>query len=144
MTEQSTPVGVVLIGIFFVLFGLSSLYGGFRLVLMPSWAGGLGPLIGIALLAAAAIELSFGIGSLLARPWAWILGILILVFCILIQSVILISWIRADLLNDPGEFSLFSPDVYFWPVFMIILTAAVLYYFYQPHVRGYFSGLNKE
>jgi hypothetical protein len=138
MTEQTTPVGVMLIGIFFVLFGLSSLYGVFRLVLMPSWAGWLGPLFAIALLAAAAIELMFGIGSLLARPWAWILGILILICGILMQSAILVSWIRGDLFNETGELSQFFPDHYFWPIFMIFLTGAILYYFYQPHVRAYF------
>lgn len=129
---------MVLIGIVFVLFGLSSLYGGFLLVLMPSWAGWLGPLFGITLLAAAAIELLFGIGSLLARPWAWILGILILICGILMQSAILVSWIRGDLFNETGEFSHYSPDHYFWTFFMIILTGAILYYFYQPHVRAYF------
>lgn len=130
MERKNTPFGVILIGIFFILFGLITCLGVILWVTVPaylfSWLG----VVGIIVLIVGIVEIIFGIGCLLAWPRVWIMGVVILICGILVQVDILISW-----LPDYG----LDLKINFWIYFGLVLTGTILYYFIQPEVKEYFG-----
>jgi hypothetical protein len=132
MAGKDTPQGIILIGILFTLFGLVSICNGFGLAFYRSWAGSYGLYLGAGLLIAGIIELVFGVGFLLGRPWAWKAGVVIFVCSILLQVFSLYTWSRVDA-------SMLDINRNFWSYFGIALTCIMLWYIFLPHVRAYYG-----
>jgi hypothetical protein len=132
VAEKSTPLGIVLIGIFSILFGLMSILGGIGLIARISLYGWMGPIIGVTLLLAGITESVFGMGCILAWQKAWFLGFLIMACGILLQGIFLFS------IGQYGS-SLLDINNYFWSYFGLALTGMMLWYLFQPHVMEYFG-----
>jgi hypothetical protein len=132
MPGKDTPLGIILIGIFFTLFGLASIYSGFGFAFYPSWAGSYGLYLGAGLLIAGIIELVFGVGFLLGRPWAWKAGVVILACGVLMQGFIMYGWMQVSR-------SLTDIQSNFWSYFSIAVTCIMLWYLFLPHVKSFYG-----
>jgi hypothetical protein len=116
------PLGVTIIGILWILYGLVLIFGGIigGAVLSVAGLGALGALIGIVLLIVGIIYLVLGIGSFKAWPWVWIVGVVFTIISVLINLVTLVS----------GGIS---------AIIGIIIDAIILWYLFQPQVKAYFG-----
>ena len=132
MAGNNTPLGIVLIAIFFILSGLALTCMGLILVLFPSWAGPYGLFLGTGVLIAGIIELVFGITFLLGWPGAWIAGVVILACGVLMQGFIMYRWVQV------GQ-SLTDIQSNFWSYFSIAMTCIMLWYLFQPHVKSFYG-----
>jgi len=128
MTEKETPLGIVLIGIFSLLIGLVFVGSGLSFVLIPSFLGNFGVITGIILFVIGIGVGIFGVGCFLAWSWAWLTGVILLVFSILLQLIVLIQI---------GIMSISSLD--YGNIFGILLASLILWYLFQPHIKTYFQ-----
>ena len=120
MSER--PLGVTILGILWVLFGLMWLVAAFigGAVLTMIGLGAIGAIIGVILFIIGVIDILIGIGCFKAWGWVWIVGVIFMVINLLI-----------------GLVSLFSSPV--TGLVTIIIAAIILWYLFQPNVKAYFG-----
>jgi hypothetical protein len=90
--QQQRPTGITILAILGIVGGILGLMGGCGLVGLGAFTGVLGAqagsgqlgmlagftgIWGILILALAIVEIAFGIGAWMLRPWAWILGLIV-------------------------------------------------------------------
>lgn len=115
MSER--PLGVTIIGILWILFGLLM----FVLTFIGVLNGGMKVDGSLVLIIVGIITLILGVGCFKAWSWVWIVGIVITALLILKDLV--------DLFNKSASFDLLG----------LIIFAIILYYLFQPQVKAYFG-----
>jgi hypothetical protein len=77
------PTGVTILAVLSIIGGILLLLGGIALLGLGgavaaggNSGGGLAVILGIVLLVIAVLELAFGIGAWMLKPWAWMLGVI--------------------------------------------------------------------
>ena len=134
MAEKKRPLGITILGILPCILGVMSALSGRMLVTSgPAYLGWVGPVAGLILLGLGFAEFVFGLGCFMAWPWAWVMGVALLILGILLQFTILVSSV---LLIGP-EFQYGNPETE--TVFGIPILGVILYYVFRPHVRDYFG-----
>lgn len=116
------PLGVTILGILWIIFGLIWLVAAFLggAVLAMIGFGALGAVIGVVLFVIGIIDILLGVGCFKGWGWVWIIGVIFMAINILIGLVSLIS----------------SPVS---GIVMIIIAAIILWYLFQPKVKAYFG-----
>jgi len=119
------PLGVTIIGILWIFGGLLSLMGGLGIAVFGAALGGpvggaIGLAIGFGFIVIGIIEIILGIGCFKAWSWVWTIGVLITIISLLMGLVSLVTSGTGAILG-------------------IIVSAVILYYLFQPHVKAYFG-----
>lgn len=117
------PTGITILAILAGLAGALGLLAGFALLFAGTVLfGGLGALLGIAVLAYAALFVSFAYGAWTLKPWAWPLGVAVTVYGIILQVITIV-----------GGGNIVSSGI------GIVLDGVILYYLNQPHIKAVFG-----
>lgn len=129
---KTRPVGVTIIAILAILVGVGYFLGGLALfgvgasmlsgLNLGVLAGSVGLTVGVAMLVMAALDITFGVGALMLRPWAWMLGVVLFSISLLVN----LYW----LLTTPFTFTV---------LLMTLIAAAILGYMYTGTVRTAFG-----
>jgi hypothetical protein len=126
------PVGVIIIAILAIIGGLLQLFGGLAFLGIGAMAvpglegagllGGLGIGVGFAMFVMAALSVLFGVGALMLKSWAWMLGVVLYGISVVSGVVLLLT----------GGIA--------WPVVLSTLIAAgIIAYLFTPTVRSAFG-----
>jgi hypothetical protein len=120
MSER--PLGVTILGILWILFGLIWIVAAFLggAILAMIGLGAIGAVIGVVLFIIGIIDLAIGVGCFKAWGWVWIVGVIFMAINLLIGIVSLISSPVTGLVT-------------------IIVAAIILWYLFQPKVKAYFG-----
>ena len=129
--QRERPLGVTILAILALIGGFFGLLGGIALLGLGGLAAGLGAavdgtyamIIGLGLLVQAVLNLAFGIGAFMLKPWAWTLGVVAQVLGLLL-TVLNVVLLRADL---GGQ------------IVGVLISIAILYYLFTPGVRAAFG-----
>ena len=116
------PLGVTILGILWIIFGLFWLVGAFvgGAILTVVGLAAIGAIIGVVLFVIGIIDILLGIGCFKAWGWVWIVGVIFMAINVLIGLVSLISSPVTGLVT-------------------IIVAAIILWYLFQPKVKAYFG-----
>lgn len=89
MTDAKRPTSITVLAVVAFIFGILGVLGALSVLsaaAVPGSSGGnVGDLLlvyGVSLLVASALQLAFGSGALLLKPWAWTLGVALQVLAI--------------------------------------------------------------
>jgi uncharacterized membrane protein (DUF2068 family) len=123
------PVGVTILAVLSIIGGILLLLGGIALLGLGGAAaaggatgGGLAVILGVVLLVIAALELAFGIGAWMLKPWAWMLGVISQVGSLVLSLIYILT--GSDITSQ---------------LISIIIAAVILYYLFTPNVRRAFG-----
>jgi hypothetical protein len=117
------PTGITILAVLAAIGGALGLLAGFVLLFAGAVLfGGLGALLGIAVLAYAALFIAFAYGAWTLRPWAWPLGVAVTIYGIIIQAIAIVG--GGDIVSNGLG---------------IGLDVAILYYLNQPHIKAVFG-----
>jgi len=117
------PTGITILAVLAAIGGVLGLFAGFVVFLGGTVLfGSAGGLLGLAVLAFAALSIAFSSGASNMLPWAWPLGVVIAAGNIILAIVYII-----------GGASIVSEIV------TIVLYGVVLYYLNQPQIRALFG-----
>ncbi len=115
MSTQKRPTGITILSILFAM-------SGFLELLIPLALLTENPLLGIAWLVRASIDLAFAYGAWALKPWAWILGLVMQVLPLLVSLC-----------------QICTSGSTLWPVLSMVFYLAVLYYLFRPTVMHAFE-----
>lgn len=126
------PIGVVIIAVLAIIGGLLQLFGGLSFMGVGAMAvpglegagllGGLGVSVAVAMFIMAVLSIVFGVGALMLRSWAWMLGIVLYGISAVSGVVLLLT----------GAMT--------WPVVLSTLIAVgIIAYLFTPTVRAAFG-----
>ena len=119
MTER--PLGVTIIGILWILLAFLSISAGILFSLAGTLIAGIfGLMAGIFIVIIGIIDLALGIGCFNGWPWVWTL-------CVILAIIHLILGIGGLFITG------------FSSLIAIIIILLILYYLFQPHVKGWFG-----
>jgi len=117
------PTGITILAILAAIGGVLGLLAGFALLFAGTVLfGGLGALLGIAVLAYAALFVSFAYGAWTLKPWAWPLGVAVTIYGIILQVISIVG--GENLAGNAAG---------------IVLDGVILYYLNQPHIKAVFG-----
>jgi hypothetical protein len=94
------PLGVTIIAVLAIIGAAIALFDGLAFLGVNSFGLALGSQgafatlalgTGIALLVSAIVQLTFGIGALGLKPWAWTLGVVVFALTLLVELVVMLS-----------------------------------------------------
>jgi len=132
MADKERPLGVSILGILSLLFGLISVIAGRQLVTLgPSYLGWIGQAAGAILIGLGITEGVFGLGCFMGWPRAWLLGVILLSMGILFQIFRLLTWIISV------GFVIAYPEVE--EGMGVVIDGFLVFYLYRPHVKAYFE-----
>jgi hypothetical protein len=134
IAEKGRPLGVLLLGILSIILGSLAVLSGLILVAFgPFYLGWLGPLAGAILLVLGCAVVIFGIGCFRAWPWAWVLGVILLVLAVLLQLFSLVTLI----VSVGIHLDYFNPETE--AIIEMAISGIILYYLFRPPVKAYFG-----
>ena len=115
------PLGVTIIGILWIIGGILGLLAGAGFMAMGTvFFGAFGLLFGAIFIVIGIIEIVLGYGCFQAWPWVWTVGVILTAISLLMGIVSIFT---------SGAGALLS----------IVISAIILYYLFQPHVKTYFG-----
>ena len=122
------PTGITILAILAAIGGVFSILGGLTLIglggaLATGGLGGMAALVGFLVLILGVLYLVLAYGFWTLKPWAWLLGVGLQGASIVLTIIQLIG----------GTTNIVSA------VISIAISAAILYYLYQPHVKAAFG-----
>ena len=122
------PTGITILAVLAAIGGVFSILGGIALVglggaLATGGLGGMAALVGFLVLILGVLYLVLAYGFWTLQPWAWLLGVGLQAASIVLTLIQLIG----------GTSNIVSA------VISIAISAAILYYLYQPHVKAAFG-----
>jgi len=134
MEHKERPLGVIIFGILSLILGFGSVAAGIRLVTFgPVYLSWIGMIAGVVLVGIGIAEGVFGLGCFMAWPWAWVLGVILLVIGILLQFFILVALI----ISVGVQLDYYTPEIEV--IIGIIIDGIIIYYLFRPHVKAYFG-----
>ena len=126
--KKNTHVGIIILGILALLFGLIQVRRGLDLAIYPLYPGSLGLIFGIILIITGIIAGIFGVGCFLAWSWTWFIGVIFSgagIIFLLVASLGIVS--TAPLAMD------------FINIVEIVVAGIIFWYLFQPHVKAHFG-----
>jgi uncharacterized membrane protein (DUF2068 family) len=121
---STRPTGITILSILAGLGGVFGLLGGFAVMALGAAVfGGMGAILGLAILAYAGLSLALAWGFWTLKPWGWPLGIVVAAAGIILAVVQLIG-ANANIVST---------------IISIGIDGAILYYLNQPSIRALFG-----
>lgn len=134
--QQQRPLGITILAVLGIVFGVLGILGGGCTVLGGAALGALGAqsgvgaavgggligLLGIVTLAMSIGWFAFGIGAWTLKPWAWMLGLVLVGISIVVALVTVISG---------GDFGS--------QIIGLVIDAVIVYYLMTPEVKRAFG-----
>lgn len=118
------PTGITILAVLSGISGVLGLFGGFVVFgLGAAILGGAGAILGLAILALAALSIALAWGFWTMQPWAWPLGVVLEVASIVLAAV-------QFLVADTGIFS---------TIVSVAIAGVILYYLNQPTIKALFG-----
>lgn len=115
------PLGVIIIGILWIILGLLGLVAGAWLITRGTvFFGPFGLLFGVSSIIIGIIEVVLGYGCFQAWPWIWTVGIILTAISLVLGIISLFATGAGALLS-------------------IVIFGFILFYLFQPHVKAYFG-----
>jgi uncharacterized membrane protein HdeD (DUF308 family) len=125
MTQPSTsqrPLGITILAILAAVAGVFGLLAGFGMMALFG-AGGLFMILGLVTLVVSVLYLAFAYGAWTLQSWGWTLGV----------GLSIVSIVITLLQLTQGMTNIVSA------IISIAISGAILYYLYQPAVKGAFG-----
>ena len=137
MAQQQRPLGITILAILGIIGGVLGLLGGCGAIAGGALVGALGAqagvgavaagggllgLLGIVALAMAVGWIAFGIGAWTLKPWAWMLGLILVGVSIVVALVTVLT---------SGDFGS--------QIIGLVIDAVIVYYLMTPEVKQAFG-----
>ena len=121
---STRPTGITILSILAGLGGVFGLFGGFVVLGLGSAIfGGMGALLGLAILAYAGLSLALAWAFWTLKPWGWPLGVAVAIFGIVLAVLQLIG-ANSNIIST---------------IISIGIDGAILYYLNQPGIKKLFG-----
>jgi uncharacterized membrane protein (DUF2068 family) len=121
---STRPTGITILSILAGIGGVFGLLGGFAVMALGAAVfGGMGAILGLAILAYAGLSLALAWAFWTLKPWGWPLGIVVAAAGIILAVVQLIG-ANANIVST---------------IISIGIDGAILYYLNQPTIRALFG-----
>ena len=122
---STRPTGITILSILAGLGGVFGLFGGFVVMgLGAAIFGGMGALLGLAILAYAGLSLALAWAFWTVKPWGWPLGVAVAIFGIVLAVVQLIGVKDTSIIST---------------IISIGIDGVILYYLNQPSIKTLFG-----
>ena len=121
---STRPTGITILSILAGLGGVFGLFGGFVVLGLGSAIfGGMGALLGLAILAYAGLSLALAWAFWTLKPWGWPLGVAVAIFGIVLAVLQLIG-ANQNIIST---------------IISVGIDGAILYYLNQPGIKSLFG-----
>jgi len=122
---STRPTGITILSILAGLAGVFGLFAGFVVMgLGAAIFGGMGALLGLAILAYAGLSLALAWAFWTVKPWGWPLGVAVAIFGIVLAVVQLIGVKDTSIIST---------------IISIGIDGVILYYLNQPSIKTLFG-----
>ena len=122
---SARPTGITILSILAGLAGVFGLFAGFVVMgLGAAIFGGMGALLGLAILAYAGLSLALAWAFWTVKPWGWPLGVAVAIFGIVLAVVQLIGVKDTSIIST---------------IISIGIDGVILYYLNQPSIKTLFG-----
>ena len=119
------PTGITILSILAGLGGVFGLFAGFVVLGLGSAIfGGMGALLGLAILAYAALSLALAWAFWTLKPWGWPLGVVVAIAGIILAIVQLIGVSNTSIIST---------------IISVVIDGVILYYLNQPSIKALFG-----